>query len=294
MTDIIQILVTGISSGALLALVALGYSITFTATRVVNFAQGELLMIGAVVTTVLYGHGLPLALSAVCGVLVGGIVGALTFLIAIRPVLRDTRVPFAWLVTTLGASIVIQSIVALTFGTEARSLPPMVPDHSFQISGVPVSWNDVLTLALGLLVIGGYELFYQRALWGKVMGATAEDPEMASAFGVNRHLLAASALAASGVVVALAGILAAPTTFVQPFMGTGFGIQGFIAILIGGLGAGGRGALLGGMVVGIAGAAATVLVGPSAQQWLPLALIALVLLIRPQGVLASGKAALAG
>jgi branched-chain amino acid transport system permease protein len=293
-TDIIQILVTGISSGALLALVALAYSITFTATRVVNFAQGELLMIGAVVTAVLYGHGVPLLVSALCGLAMGGIVGALTFLVAIRPVLRDTRVPFAWLVTTLGASIVIQSTVALTFGTDARSLPPLVPDSSFQISGVPVSWNHVLTLALVLLVIGAYEVFYRRALWGKVMGATAEDPEIASAFGVNRYLLAGSTLAVSGVVVALAGVLAAPTNFVQPFMGTGFGIQGFIAVLIGGLGAGGRGALLGGMVVGLAGAAATVLVGASAQQWLPLTLIALVLLIRPQGVLARGKAVLAG
>lgn len=279
----LQVLLSGLAIGAIYGLVGMGYAIGFYVTRAINFALGSVMMVSMMVASAVgFGGGPPL-LAAVIGVAASGVAGAVTYLIGIRPVLAFNRLSFAWLVTTLGLSLIIESIAALIWGDSSRAFPGLLSHSNVAIGSASISVLQLITIGLALLVGITFETVRRRTLLGKIGMAVAADPEMASAVGINTRRVALAAFGLAGLLAGLAGVLIAPITFANPYIGETYGISGFIALMIGGTERP-VAALVGGLILGILDQAANTLINSQASDWFPLGVIAVMLLLLPEGL----------
>lgn len=278
-----QVILSGLAIGAIYGLVGMGFSIVFYVTRVINFAQGQLLMAAVMLTAALASAGVPALLASVIGVAAAGALGVLLYVVAVRPVLLFDRFSFAWLVSTLGAAIVLENLAAIIWGPTSRAFPGLLKGTSYQISGASITLQQVLAIVLALALAAAFEVLRRRTLFGKLGIAIAEDPEMASAIGANTTLFAFGAFALAGVFAGIAGILIGPLTYANPYLGDTYGIAGFVALMIGGT----RrpvAAMGGGLLLGILSQLAESAINPQASDWLPFVAVAVILVIVPEGL----------
>jgi branched-chain amino acid transport system permease protein len=288
--DVQQIVVSGVSNGAIYGLVALGYAVGFAATRVINFALGDLMMVSAMVSVTLAGGGVPLGLAIVIGLLCAVAVSVATYLGAVKPVVQRDPGGFTWLVTTLGVSIVLEASAALAWGSTSRAYPALLSSTSFSVNGTVVPYQDVLDVGLVVGVVVLLDLLRRRSLLGRAAAASAADPEMASALGISRNVVAVAGFGLAGLLAGTAGILVAPLVFANAYMGVGFGLKGFVAMMVGGIGRP-AGAIVGALVLGLSEAFAINRLGSGASDWFPFALLIAVLICRPHGLIGSREAA---
>lgn len=282
MTTFLQLVFTGVTSGAIYGLVATGYALGYSVSGVINFSHGQLLMVAAMVTSGLYASTLPGGLAA--GLAASTAMGALVYLLAIRPVLKKTTGGgFAWLVSTLGVAIILEAVAALIYGTSTRSFPVLLQNSRVSVDGASITWQGIIGIGCVLAVGVGLEVFRRRSLFGKAAMAVAADPEQAAALGINVTRTHLVAFALAGLLAGGAGVLVAPGTFASPYMGEGFGVTGFVALLLGGI-SNPTAAIGGGFILGLLQATASVLIGPSAVDWFPLVVLVAVLLVAPYGV----------
>lgn len=248
MTDLAQSLIDALALGGLYALIAIGVALIYTVMGMMNFAQGEFIMLPAYALYVL--AGLPFA-AAVCAALATGIVIAvLAERVAFRPV-RNTDLA-AQLVTSLAVAAILQNIVSATVDARSQSVAtPELLSESSQVGALSIPNLEILTLALTVLVLGGLGWLLYRTRIGLEMRAAAENFEMARLLGVRANRVITIAFAISGALAAIVGVLIVlQTGQVSPTMGLTPVLVGFIAVVIGGFG---RivGAVIGGLVLGI-------------------------------------------
>lgn len=257
MGTIIEILASGLSLGAVYALVGLSLNIGYATTRVVSFAQGDIGMLVVAGTLYLSGKaGLPLGLWLVFCFGGAAIVAVVVDVVAVQAVSRRTGgTAYGWIVSTLGASIVLQNVTAMWFGSESKGFPSILPAHELHVLGADFPLSDLLIIALAAILIFGLGLAVARTQWGRTARAIAHNPAIAGACGVNVALLRVSVIVVAAVLVGVATVVIAPTTFVNAFMGTSLLLNGMVAIVFGGLG-NVRGGLTGGLVLGVANAIA--------------------------------------
>ena len=282
-----QLLVTGLAIGSIYALVAFGYSLTWATSRTVNFALGQVVMLGAVLGylfVVTLGLPLPLAVLAVIPPVVLLALGTERF--AVRP-FRAT--PLTWLMSTIALGIILENGALLTFGKDARTLPSPLAERPIQFVGAGVYPQELLIPLVSLGLVGLVGLMYRRTLLGRMMRATAFDPEAAGVVGIDVDRMIALSYVLSSVLAALAGILIAPVTFVSATMGTVLGLKSFAVAIIGSL-TSPLGILLAGLLFGVFEQLIAGLVGTGARDAGGFGLAILVLLLRPGGLL--GGAAL--
>ncbi|GAA2090091.1 branched-chain amino acid ABC transporter permease [Pseudolysinimonas kribbensis] len=284
---LLQVLLSGLAIGAVYGLMAMAFAIVFYVTRVINFATGQLLMVSIMITAALSRAGLPDIVSVVVGVLASTVAGVLIYLLAVRPVLRFDRFSFAWLVSTLGVAIVLQSLAAIIWGPTSRGFPALLNRDNLHIGGAGISVQELLTIIVAIVVLVGFELVRRRTLFGKLGQAISADPEMASAIGARVTGFAIAAFAIGGLLAGVAGILVGPITFSNPYLGDTYGIFGFIALMIGGIERPAA-AMGGGLVLGILSVGANTFIGSQASDWFPFVVVVAVLLIAPNGLFASG------
>jgi branched-chain amino acid transport system permease protein len=278
-----QVILSGLAIGAVYGLVGMAFSIVFYVTRVINFATGQLLMVAIMLTAALARGGVPPLLAAVVGILASGLVGALLYLIAVRPVLAYDRFSFAWLVSTLGAALVLESLAAIVWGPTSRAFPALLKGTSVHVGGASITAQEIVGIGVALVLAGGFELVRRRTLFGKLGVAIAEDPEMASALGANTQRFAIGAFAVAGMFAGIAGILIGPLTFANPYLGDTYGIAGFVALMIGGTQRPIT-AMGGGLVLGLLSELAKSAINPQAADWLPFVVVVVVLLVTPEGL----------
>jgi branched-chain amino acid transport system permease protein len=265
----------------------MAFAIVFYVTRVINFATGQLLMVSIMITAALSRAGVPDVVSIVVGVLASTVAGVLIYALAVRPVLRFDRFSFAWLVSTLGVAIVLQSLAAIIWGPTSRGFPALLNRTNLHIAGAGISLQELVTIVVAIVVLVGFELVRRRTLFGKLGQAISSDPEMASAIGARVTGYAVAAFAIGGLLAGVAGILVGPITFSNPYLGDTYGIFGFIALMIGGIERPAA-AMGGGLVLGVLAVAANTFIGSQAADWFPFVVVVLVLLIAPHGLFASG------
>lgn len=291
MTDLVQIVVYGMTVGSVLALVALGYSLVFATSRVVNFAQGSMLVVGGFIAFAIIRAGAPVWLALPLATAAGALVGGVVHLAAIKPLGKfDPASSVGWILTTFSASLVLLDLVKLTIGAEPRAIPSLLNSlggwKGSTVAGIPVAPNDLLIVvsALALMVVG--ELVQTRTMAGRALRAVSQDAPAASLMGINTSRVVMVSFAVAGALGAFAAVLLAPRLFVKFDNGLLLGIQAFVAAVIGGLGST-RGAVLGGYVLGFVGATLRV-VSPTGGQIEPLVIFVvflLVLVVRPNGLL---------
>lgn len=284
-----QILYTGLSIGAIYGLVAMGYAVVFYVTRVINFATGQLLMLSVMVTTGLVGAGFPIGVAVLFALGSSAVTGVVIYFVAVRPVLNFSRFSFAWFVSTLGVGILLQSMAGLIWGTSALGYPSMLYGRSVRLFDGTLSWQQIVTIAVAVVLAGSFELLRRRTFAGKVAMAVSADPEMATAMGVNGMWYAVVVFALGGLLAGVAGVLVGPISFANPYLGETYSIFGFVALMIGGLESP-TASMAGGLVLGVLVTLASTYINNLAADWFPFVVAAAALLLTPNGVFVSGGA----
>ncbi len=277
-----QFLISGLTNGAIYALIALGFGIIFNATHIINFAQGEFVMLGALAAISLYQvfPSLPVAfLGGVAGVTLAGFVFER---LALRPV-RD-RAPLTLIIITVGGAVFIKGLAMLFWGKEAYNLPPFTGAVPLNLGPATILPQNLWVLGVGTLVVAGLEAFFRLTLVGKAMRACAYNPTAARLVGIPAVRMVQLSFGFSAALGAAGGILIAPLTLGVYDMGTMLGLKGFSAAILGGLGSS-LGGVLGGLVLGVAEALASGLISSGYRDAVAFLILLIVLFIRPQGLL---------
>ncbi|MCX7521015.1 branched-chain amino acid ABC transporter permease [Microbacterium sp. STN6] len=284
----LQVLLSGLATGAVYGLVAMAFAVVFYVTKVINFATGQLLMVSIMTVSGLSAIGVPVWLSIVAGIALSTGFGVAIYYGAVAPVLKVDRTGFGWLVSTLGVAIVLASVAAMIFGPTSRAFPALLYHHSIRLFGTSTTWQEMLAVIVAAVVLVAFEVFRTRTLFGKVGMAISGDPEMATAVGANATAYAVIAFAIGGLLAGVAGVLVGPITFANPYLGDTYGIAGFIALMIGGIDKPAA-AMGGGVLLGVLSVVANTYINSQASDWFPFVVVVAVLLIAPHGLFASGN-----
>lgn len=285
MNFFLQMVFAGLSQGAIYALIAYGFNITFWTVKVVNFAHGSFLMLCVMLSLAAFQAGAPLALALAGGIVATALLVAGLERVAVRPVLHHGS-GMGWVVSTLGTGIVLQALASLIWGAQAMAFPPVIfgPTDYLPVFGVRLSLQLLLIVAAAVAVMAALEYVRRRTLWGKALRAAAADPDAARLRGIPVQRYVTASFLISGALAGLAGILIAPISGIEPSFGLNLMIKGFVAAVVGGLGSS-VGALVGGLLVGLIELFVGGYVSSAWRNGVVFALLIAVLMARPQGLL---------
>ena len=283
-TDLLQFLFSGLTVGAMYALAALGYALIYNASHLINFAQGEFIMVGAITAAVLVEQGVALPLAVVGAVLLTLLVGALTERLAIRPAHGAPLVTL--LIITMGVSLIIKGAVQLAFGKGTYSLPAFSGDTPILFGKAALAPQSLWVMGCTTAVVLLLAWYFARTLGGKSMLATSYNPFAARLVGIDTSRVLMTSFALAGALGAIGGVLTAPITFTSSEAGTVLGLKGFAAAVLGGIGSG-PGALVGGLLLGVIEALTAGYVSSAYKDAVAFVLILLVLMFMPRGLFGS-------
>ena len=283
MTDFIQLLLSGMATGGIYALAALGFTLLWQASGTINFAQGEFVMLPAFGMLFFLHFGLPLALSFALTCVVAVAVLGWAFKRGIAdPLLRHGMMPIV--VATLGLSIAMKNGVRAGYSAEAQPFPSMFGEALFHLGGLTVSAGDIGTLLAAFLLVFGVQAFLGRTVTGRAMQAVAQNTDSATVLGINVPRMVFYTFALNAVLACAAALLVTPAYLAKFDMGEGLSMKAFFAAIIGGFN-NSRGALLGGVIVGVSENLASAYVSPAYKDAVALVIFMAVILFKPQGLL---------
>jgi branched-chain amino acid transport system permease protein len=286
MAELLQYLFSGLTVGAVYALVALGFTLIYNASDVVNFAQGEFVMLGGMVTVFAAAMGLPLPLAMLVAVLATVLAGVLLYALAIDPARGANAVSL--IIITIGASIFLRGAAQILFDKRFHALPHWFGAEPLRLGGAALLPQSLVVLmGMGLIVLLLW-LFVDRSLFGKAILATAANRLAAQLMGIDTRLVMAFSFAASGLIGAVAGILITPITLTSYDVGTLLALKGFAAAMLGGIG-NPVGAVVGGLLLGLCEAFGAGLVSSRYKDVIAFVIILGVLFARPQGLFGQAK-----
>ena len=284
---------SGLTTGAIYALVASGYNLVLTSSGVLNFAQGAIVMFGGFMGYVAVATwGLPAPVAILFGLAIGFGVGALNELLAIRPLRwanHGQAEGHTELVTTVGAATVLIGVAGVVWGFNALPVEFPGANNAIDFLGGRLFPLQFVVMGTAIVVGVGLHLWATKTRWGLASLAVAEDRTAASARGINVSSLSLLSFAGAGALASGVGVLTAPITFATTDLGNSLALAGFVALAIGGLGSQ-LGSTLGGFFVGLVGAFAARYFGASYQDIAVFLLLLLTLMFRPGGLGSSAQA----
>ncbi|WP_449045170.1 branched-chain amino acid ABC transporter permease [Paracoccus versutus] len=281
MSELLQFLFSGLTVGAVYALVALGFTIIYNASDVVNFAQGEFVMLGGMVTWFAHAAGLPLPLAALVAILATAALGVAINKLAIEPA-RGAPV-VSLIIITIGASVFLQGAAQLVFDKQIHSFPAFSGDTPLRIGGATIQPQSLWVIGGALVVFAGLWLFFTRTLLGRAVLATSNNRLAAQLVGISTNFVMTLSFALSAGIGALAGVLATPITLTAYSVGIGFALKGFAGAMLGGMG-NPKGALAGGFLIGLIEALTAGYLSSTYKEAAAFVVILLVLFFMPQGL----------
>ena len=277
----LQMLTAGLAMGSIYALVALGFVLIFNAVGVVNFAQGEFVMVPAFVAVALMSVlQLPFLLIYLITILFMGLFGIVFQRVAYYPLRNRTFLPVV--ISTIGVSIFLKNGAQITFGAEPRVMPRPTSPQPLWVGGVSIDPQYIVIIAVTIALLVFQYYFFEKTSLGKKMQATAQDKEMARLLGVRVATMIAITFVYSSILGAVAGILIGPIFYVTKEMGAMLGLKAFCSTIVGGFGSV-PGAILGGLFLGIIEVFAAFYISSAYRDAFAFIILILVLLFRPQG-----------
>jgi branched-chain amino acid transport system permease protein len=281
MTEVLQLLVSGLATGCVYGLVALGFVLIYKAAEVVNFAQGDLLMLGAFLAlTLITTLELGFWLGTLCAVIAMAVVGWLLDAVVIRQVIGQPQ--FSTVMLTIGIGMVIRSVAAIAWGPDTRSLATPFSTGMVSVAGVPVSSTYLSIIGGTVLLCAVLFAFFRYTRVGVAMQAASQNQLAAYFMGMPVKTLLSAIWALAAAVSTLAGVLVAPVSLIDPNMGH-IALRALAGAVLGGFGSI-PGALVGGAIVGIAELFAAAWVDEKLRDIVPHVILLLVLVLRPQGL----------
>jgi branched-chain amino acid transport system permease protein len=277
-----QLVVNGLALGSIYALVALGLLLIFNTVQIVNFGQGQLLMIGAFVgITAAVQHELPIATAWLITMGAMAVFGIVFMLLVYFP-LRG-RPPFLVILTTIAMGIVLENLALIAWGPLPVSLPSPLRGAPLRFWGVVVSMHQVVILCTLAAVLLAQYVFLNRTRFGIMMQATAQDLDMARLVGIPVRRTISVAFALGSVLAGIAGLLVAPIFLAEPTMGGSLGLKGFVVSVIGGFG-NLPGAVIGGLLLGVTETFAARYISSDFRDAYAFAIMIAVLIVAPRGL----------
>lgn len=280
MTDFLQLAFSGLSVGAVYALIAVGFVAIFTVSEVINLAQGEFAALSGLVAISAVASGLPLVAAVALALASVAVVAVLMERLTIAPVRRMTTLTS--IILTLGVSTALKALMLLVWGPESRGLTPL-PGGNITVAGVSVRSQELWILAITAVVAVVLVWFYERTGWGKALKACAEQPTAARLVGISLARASMLSFLIAGVTGAIAGVAASPIYFSSWESGLALGLKGFVAATLGGL-VSIRGALFGGLSLGVLESLVAGYIDTGLRDAVAFVVLILVLVVRPSGV----------
>jgi branched-chain amino acid transport system permease protein len=281
MAEFLQFLISGLTVGAVYALVALGFTLIYNASGVVNFAQGEFVMLGGMVTVFTSAAGVPLPLAALVAVVAAVVIGLLLHRLAIEPARGASAVTL--IIITIGASILLRGLAAIVFDKQFHKLPGFTGEAPIDILGAAVQPQSFWVLGGTAVVVVALYVFLEHTLLGKAVLATAANRLAARLVGINTTTIMALAFGGSAAIGAIAGILVTPITLTNYDVGTLLALKGFAAAMLGGMG-NPLGAVVGGLLLGLLEAFGAGYLSSTYKDAFAFLVILIVLFAAPQGL----------
>lgn len=287
MSLLIQSLINGLNQGAIYALIALGYTMVYGIIRMINFAHGDFIMVGAYTLfytiPLMIAHGMPAWLSVLAAVAICVCVGVAVEIIAYRPV-RGAGSMSA-LITALAMSVFLENLAMVLFGANPKSVPAIFDLPSVEFLGAKLQCKYLLTIGIGLLMMVSLQLFVKKTKLGKAMRAVPQDKEASTLMGINVNKIITITFAIGSGLAAVAALMYCSTyPRCTTDMGSIMGIKAFIAAVLGGIGII-PGAMLGGIIVGLVEIFVKVYIAPGWYEAITYSLLIVVLLVKPSGIL---------
>jgi branched-chain amino acid transport system permease protein len=281
MDTFIQLTVAGLSNGAILALAALGFVLIYKASGVINFAQGQFLLIGAyVVWALTVDAGLHWALAIAGAIGVAVVLGLLVERLILRPLIGEPTISV--IMVTIGLAQVLGALVQIIWGTQPRAFPEFIPDDVVSIAGARTGENRLWALGLVVLALIAFAVFFQRSRYGIAMRAVADDQQAALTMGISVRRTFALAWALAGVSAVVGGILVANLIGVSGDV-SNIGLLVFPVVIVGGLDSV-PGAVVGGALIGLLTAYTGGYLGGGLDAVIPYIALVAILLIKPYGL----------
>ncbi|MGO4712967.1 branched-chain amino acid ABC transporter permease [Bradyrhizobium sp. 2TAF24] len=281
MAEFVQFLMSGLTVGAVYALVALGFTLIYNASDVVNFAQGEFVMLGGMVTVFVSAAGVPLPLAALVAVAVTIAIGLLLYALAIAPARGAS--PVTLIIITIGASILLRGAAQVLFDKQFHKLPSFSGDTPVNLLGAAVQPQSFWVLGGAAVIVLVLYAFLERTVLGKAVLATSANRLAARLVGINTTTVMALAFGGSAAIGAVAGILITPITLTSYDTGTLLALKGFAAAMLGGMG-NPLGAVAGGLLLGLLEALAAGYISSTYKDAFAFIVILVVLFAMPQGL----------
>jgi branched-chain amino acid transport system permease protein len=282
----LQFLAGGVTAGLIYALVALGFSIVFNASRAINFAQGEFVMIGGMSAVTLVGLGLPLAAAVALAVLAAVAVGLVLEKLAIEPARHGDTITL--IIITIGASLLLRGLAQLVWDKRVHALPAFSGDVPLHLLGATVLPQSLWVLGGAAIAVAALSWFFGRTLFGKAMLATSVNPLAARLVGINTRTVLFASFGLAALLGALGGVLIAPITFTSYDSGVMLGLKGFAAAMLGGLGSF-NGAVIGGLLLGVTESLGAGFVSSAYKDAIAFVVILAVLFFMPGGLLGARR-----
>jgi len=281
--DFLQLVISGTAVGAIYALAALGFTLLWQASGTINFAQGEFVMVPAFITLVCLGYGMPLPLAFVVTCLVAMALLGVGFKKAVvDPLRRHGVIPLV--IATLGLSIGLKNFVKAGYNAGPNPFPNVFPGTLISLGPLRISAYDIGALALAAVIVIALQAFLSRTLTGRAMQAVAQNTEAATVLGINVKRMVLYVFLINALLAAVTALLVTPTYLAKFDMGDIIGLKAFYAAIIGGFNQT-RGALLGGVLVGVLENLTGAYLSPAYKEGVALMLFLVVILFKPEGLL---------
>lgn len=287
LNQVTQFVISGLATGSIYALIGLSFAIIFNSTGIINFAQGEFVMLGGVLTIFsLNVLQLPLVAAIVAAVAVTTVIGILFERLAIRPLKNAT--PLALIIITIGTSILIRGLVMLLWGKDTQALPAFSGTDPITVAGATLLPQHLWIFGVTVMVIVGCRLFFNHTISGKAMRACSFNRRAANLVGISVGRMVLFSFVISAAVGSLAGVIIAPLTMTAYDVGVMLGLKGFCAAIMGGMGSG-LGTVLGGLILGTLESLGAGLISSGYKDAIAFFILLLILFIRPQGLFKKGE-----
>jgi branched-chain amino acid transport system permease protein len=282
-TQILQYIFTGLTIGSIFAMVGLGFNIIYNSTDIINFAQGEFVMIGGMVMISLTkGLKIPMIPAFFLTIIIVSIVGILFERLAINPLSNPSIITL--IIITIGASIVFKGMAMLIWGKDTFILPAFTGETPIIVGGAVIIPQSLWVLGITLLVVIGLAIFFEKTLLGKAMRACATNRKAAGLMGINVKHMVMFSFALSAAIGAVAGVIITPISLMEYQRGTMLAIKGFAAAILGGLGSG-AGSVIAGFIIGVMESMGAGFISSGYKDAIALVVLLLVLFLKPTGLM---------
>jgi len=279
--ELLQYVIAGLKSGAIYALVALGFTLVYGSTGVINFAQGEFFMLGGMLSVFFYQMDLPLPVAGAAGVACTALIGVAFERIALRP--RRDSGPLVLIIITIGGSMVLKSLARHAFGPNEATLPEFTAGPSLDFAGAAIERQTLWVWGLTLVAVLALTWLYRKTRFGRSMQACSLSHDAARLMGIDTARVVMVSFGLAAALGALAGLAVTPLTQTSWDVGAGAGLKGFAAAILGGLG-NPVAAVAGGLLLGLLESLSIAFVSSTYKDAISLVVLLLVLFFRPQGL----------